>query len=528
MNKNCEPNYLIIEFLRNFLNVNEINKKVIIEQILVNNYNTLGNIAKIEEHFKHLKLFLEYYNENDDCDIFKNYYFILSQKNIYNKTTNLYLTLPYENNNLYIFQYFDEFAFISEIYKEKLTDKELKIFIQFLKDLNINVKLKIIEQRIPYSHPKLNEMKIETGNKNSTYSISMDYYIENFSTLLNLKNKQIALYIWDLIRNEKTNILTATYQPNRKSLASKKDSSLVIDLKNSFWIPDKNGFFNKPEDLTLEMLDEEFIFDDRNKWLTKIGFANKNLNRQNKEKEEYIKEITNLSINILEQIKEVGLTDDDISRLIEKKMNKLNLEQAILNHNKDIEKRNIDVNLPIIIDSESLQNQEIKNIKRNIEKGLSQEKVNKYSRNNSKIGKNDIKFFLYEQYKGYCQICGFTFELKDTSKNYFEIFDWFNNLEDIELIEKGSSLCLCPNCHTSLRLGDFESKFLENFKKNDTYEEFCTKSTINNIKNIEIPECFNFIEMDMYKIPIRILNNNKYIFYSEEHFLHFYNILTLK
>lgn len=528
LNKNGEPNYLIIEFLRNFLNVNEINKKVIIEQILVNNYNTLGNIAKIEEHFKHLKLFLEYYNENDDCDIFKNYYFILSQKNIYNKTTNLYLTLPYENNNLYIFQYFDEFAFISEIYKEKLTDKELKIFIQFLKDLNINVKLKIIEQRIPYSHPKLNEMKIETGNKNSTYSISMDYYIENFSTLLNLKNKQIALYIWDLIRNEKTNILTATYQPNRKSLASKKDSSLVIDLKNSFWIPDKNGFFNKPEDLTLEMLDEEFIFDDRNKWLTKIGFANKNLNRQNKEKEEYIKEITNLSINILEQIKEVGLTDDDISRLIEKKMNKLNLEQAILNHNKDIEKRNIDVNLPIIIDSESLQNQEIKNIKRNIEKGLSQEKVNKYSRNNSKIGKNDIKFFLYEQYKGYCQICGFTFELKDTSKNYFEIFDWFNNLEDIELIEKGSSLCLCPNCHTSLRLGDFESKFLENFKKNDTYEEFCTKSTINNIKNIEIPECFNFIEMDMYKIPIRILNNNKYIFYSEEHFLHFYNILTLK
>ena len=52
----------------------------------------------------------------------------------------------------------------------------------------------------------------------------------------------------------------------------------------------------------------------------------------------------------------MGLTDDDISRLIEKKMNKLNLEQAILNHNKDIEKRNIDVNLPIIIDSESLQN----------------------------------------------------------------------------------------------------------------------------------------------------------------------------
>lgn len=528
LNKNGESNYLIVEFLRNFLDVNEINKKIIIEQILVNNYNRISNIVKIEEHLKHLKLFLEYYNENDDFDIFEDYHFILSQKNIYKKITNLYLSLPYENNNLNIFQYFDEFAFISEVYKEKLTDKELKTFIQFLKDLNINVKLKIIEQRIPYTHPKLSEMKIETGNKTSTYSISMDYYIENLSTLLNLKNKQIALYIWDLMRNEKTSILIATYQPNKKSLISKRDSSLVIDLINSCWIPDKNGFFNKPENLTLEMLDKEFIFDDRNKWLTRIGFANKNLNLQNKEKEEYIKEITNLSINILEQIKEAGLTDEDISRLIEKKLNKLNLEQAILNHNKDIEKKNIDVNLPIIIDSESLKNQGIENLKRNIKKELFQEKVNKYSKNNTKIGKNDTKLFLYEQYTGYCQICGFTFELKDTTKNYFEIFDWFNNSEDIELIEKGSSLCLCPNCHTSLKLGDFESKFLENFKSNDTYEVFCNKATITNIENNEIPKCFHFIEIDMFKIPIRLLNENKYIFYTEEHFLHFYNILTLK
>ncbi len=320
LNKNGEPNYLIMEFLRNFLDVNEINKKIILEKILIQDYTKWNNIIEIHEHIKHLKLFLEYYNENEDFNLFKDYYFILCQKNIYKKVTDLYLSTPYENNNLCVLkQYFNEIPFVSEIYKEKLTDKELKTFIQFLKDLNINLKLKITEQRIPYNHPNLEEMKIETGNKNSTYSVSTDYYIENLSTLLNLKNKQISLYIWDLIRNEKTNILIATYQPNKKSLASKKDSSLVIDLKNSSWIPDKNGFFNKPENLTLEMLDEEFIFDDRNKWLTKIGFANKNLNRQNKEKEEYIKEITNLSINILEQIKEVGLTDDDISRLIEKK-----------------------------------------------------------------------------------------------------------------------------------------------------------------------------------------------------------------
>lgn len=44
---------------------------------------------------------------------------------------------------------------------------------------------------------------------------------------------------------------------------------------------------------------------------------------------------------------------------------------------------------------------------------------------------------------------------------------------------------------------------------------------------VDIPEVFDFIEMDMYKIPIRLLNEDSCIFYTEEHFLQLFNLLTI-
>jgi len=47
------------------------------------------------------------------------------------------------------------------------------------------------------------------------------------------------------------------------------------------------------------------------------------------------------------------------------------------------------------------------------------------------------------------------------------------------------------------------------------------------IETNNVPDEYRFIEFDMYKIPIRLLNEKKSIFYTEEHFLQFFNLLTL-
>lgn len=60
-----------------------------------------------------------------------------------------------------------------------------------------------------------------------------------------------------------------------------------------------------------------------------------------------------------------------------------------------------------------------------------------------------------------------------------------------------------------------------------TFDDFVLSTDIK-VEDDKIPTCYDFIEMDMYKIPIRLLNEEQYIFYTEEHFLHFYNLLTMR
>ncbi len=159
--------------------------------------------------------------------------------------------------------------------------------------------------------------------------------------------------------------------------------------------------------------------------------------------------------------------------------------------------------------------------------------MRKYLFSEIKLGKEETKNFLRNQYLGCCQICGFTFKQKNDGSKYFELFDWFSEKitkQKLDIIEAGSSLCLCANCHSSLKYGDFKPKFikeLENYNLQElNFNIFC-EITTKSKQDLEIPKCFDFIEMDMYKVAIRLLNQDKYIFYTEEHFLHFYNLLTM-
>jgi len=61
-----------------------------------------------------------------------------------------------------------------------------------------------------------------------------------------------------------------------------------------------------------------------------------------------------------------------------------------------------------------------------------------------KIGRKETKWFLEQQYKGYCQICGFTFTKRGKNGGkYFELFDWFSQKitgQKVNIVQSGSSL----------------------------------------------------------------------------------------
>jgi hypothetical protein len=205
----------------------------------------------------------------------------------------------------------------------------------------------------------------------------------------------------------------------------------------------------------------------------------------------------------------------------------ISLEDAIGKHRRDINKTEENINPNIIQDEENFRKKIQEKFNENMQNSSALTMVH-YGRKKAKVGKQETKEFLKKQYKGYCQICGFTFEQKNYKGKYFELFDWLSEKigkQKSNVINAGSSLCLCAKCHSSLKYGDFEAKFLSTLKNIDTFNEFTSKTnTI--VDNDKIPKCYNFIEMDMYKIPIRLLNEEQNIFYTEEHFLHFYTLLN--
>ena len=209
-----------------------------------------------------------------------------------------------------------------------------------------------------------------------------------------------------------------------------------------------------------------------------------------------------------------------------------NLSNAIHLHTKDINNKEEEINPNIIKDEKKYCQELQENYNKKIKKSNG-EIQNNYVNKKIKIGKKETLIFLNNQYKGYCQICGFSFNKKNNQGKYFISFDWLSEKitkQKVDIIDAGSSLCLCSRCHSILKYGDFEANFLKKLNttnlKNTSFDDLKKVNTVN-IDKEKIPSCYDFIEMDMYKIPIRLLNKDCNIFYTEEHFSHFYNILTL-
>lgn len=210
------------------------------------------------------------------------------------------------------------------------------------------------------------------------------------------------------------------------------------------------------------------------------------------------------------------------------------LMNAICKHNKDIQKKDEFINPSIVLEEKKFIKKATEKLKESLMR-LSNQDQNRYRKLKIYAGEDKTKEFLKQQYEGHCQICGFTFDKKENQGKYFERFSWLSEKitkQKTNFVEAGSSLCLCSKCHSILKFGDFESKFITNLVNSNLkistfkFNEFCDVSA-KNTEGVAIPSSYDFIEMDMYKLPIRILNEDRAIFYTEEHFLLFFNMLIM-
>lgn len=184
----------------------------------------------------------------------------------------------------------------------------------------------------------------------------------------------------------------------------------------------------------------------------------------------------------------------------------INIVAFILSCSREPRRAVKSVSPSVVIDKKRYVATEIKRLKTSMDDKLSQ---------------RDTNNFLQAQYKDHCQICGTTF-MSSADEECCKVFNWLSGIPHL----RGGSLLLCPNCLIMLKKSSFTPLFLGHSYSMGSLEEFM-QITVQNIPGDDIPNCFVGIESDMYKIPILLNNKQRYIFYSEEHFLSFYTVCLM-
>jgi len=284
-------------FLAN-LGCKEIGEKEEIEIILKENYT--NSFVESEKHIEHIRKFLTYYQQHKtDIDFFKKYRFIkVLEYDGYKKPENIYLDSPFEKTGMSAIGKDNKSLFsLNEIY-HKLEKDRKKVLLEFLKRLGAITQLSIKEENlltILYFHNGRDWIAKKDKNRLNKYSKFTDYQFK-YKRLFETNNLDISLLIWNTIKNLDKDKQQAYYQfkKNRDKNDLIDDSTILHQLKNNKWIPDKNGIFYKPQDISIDMLPNEFKYEQENSWLQAIELG-KNIiesNEEYKKRKQIVEEVT--------------------------------------------------------------------------------------------------------------------------------------------------------------------------------------------------------------------------------------------
>ena len=244
-----------------------------------------------EKYWDDMKMFCEYWlkNQYSNIEIFRNKIFLRAKsKNgevVWCKPSDIYIDKPFADTGLK--SLFNQDAFKLEKYKNELLENYYNIsnFTSFAVALGVMDRLEISE----HLATEMQKDIFQTLRRKTDTTVDKDYFINSLaggwhhksSNLyvgvlpIHSKNKAINYAIWKTVCKTSQEKLTARYIPNQKNQHKEKSTSshFIKQLANSAWIPNRDGEFLRPADLTLETLHPDFNYDNTNGWLTVVKFG---------------------------------------------------------------------------------------------------------------------------------------------------------------------------------------------------------------------------------------------------------------
>lgn len=358
-------------------------------------------------------------------------------------------------------KYFNDVHYVIalDIYKREFNNDQkymqdiLKVFIKF----GLHNSPLIYPNVYPRRNPQYNKLDTRRENINREFH---DYNLTGCEYLDKIGENRLfdeSRLLWDYLVNYKSAHHEAIYAANSRAPYQHIESIAAYYLKRAKWIPNKEGVFCRPCDITEDDLYEGYDFKKDAQFLINIGFGDKS--KAPKDLIEALKgsgiDIANEDLAILDMLANSSPEEkEEFVKFLakqQKEKKKLTLSQAINESTK--------VGFVSDVDDDYLEQDDVPNpdkrmakVKDKLVEGLDEKsKANKRISYIYRRSSKEEKTFLYEQYKGYCQICHRPPIVSANGKHYFEAINivstakldpkYLNNLD-----VGWNSLSLCPNC----------------------------------------------------------------------------------
>ncbi|MFA5428289.1 MAG: translation initiation factor IF-2 N-terminal domain-containing protein [Sulfurimonas sp.] len=348
-------------------------------------------------------------------------------------------------------------------------------------------------------------------------------------------------------------------------LFKKNGNNNFVIKQKTLQIPEKHFYEKKEKDedntqiVDVKNVEPEIKKDDRSK------LEKKNSNQNIKIRvHEIAKELNLSSKDVVKKAKEIGLNVKSANSSLSVKeaenfknyirnseqqddedKKALTTKQNIEKHKSETNQWQEDIDPDIIIDEEQYKKDFIKKVSEDIQNYEASSKqqeiikeivILKKTNITDNEQKNKIRIFLANTYKGYCQICGFTFRKVADGQKSFEMYSW-NDKRVVKkkksFISTADSLSLCRNCSANIKWGAFEPTFLEHIKNIQNFETATIediKKEIHKAVDENLPDIFegylNF--NDMYALEIKLNDEAKNIYFTDIHLVQFIAYLQLE
>lgn len=271
-------------FLEN-IGVCEVDEAERIKAILRQRYEDPDTIIPSKLHEEDMKRFISFVENNPGKAALFNGHNIFNTSGGNWPTSLIFLDLPYLETDLGVYyegnkywEFIDEEnvdPYFSLDYEQSTIDPEK--LGRFARALGARTQLKAEKQIIPENHPEWSShLHQGSGHWRADTGIDEDYRIPEFQLLLTSPSIVKSKLFWQTMCSLPEHCLKARFRWNRSNPFNEGHSTLIHELRNSKWVPQKEGdsvSFVRPCNALRDYLPGGFSYDAEQKWLEAIEFG---------------------------------------------------------------------------------------------------------------------------------------------------------------------------------------------------------------------------------------------------------------